>query len=90
MNARILSAVAQSFFINPRYMSPEMIKKQGHDYPVDFYGLGALLYEMVFGFPPYYNQNTNKMFSDIMNKTLQFPQQIKISPELKSFLSNYF
>ena len=54
-------------------MSPEMIKKQGHDYPVDFYGLGAILYEMVFGFPPYYNTNTNKMFSDIMNKSLQFP-----------------
>ncbi len=31
-----------------------MIKKDGHGYSVDYYGLGALLYEMVFGFPPYY------------------------------------
>jgi protein kinase A len=47
-------------------MSPEMIKKEGHDFSVDYYGLGALLYEMVFGYPPYYQQNTNKMFQDIM------------------------
>ncbi len=35
-------------------MSPEMIKKNGHNYSVDFYGIGALLYEMIYGFPPYY------------------------------------
>ena len=51
----------------------KMIKKEGHDFSVDYYGLGALLYEMIFGFPPYYTQNTNKMFSDIMNKQLCFP-----------------
>lgn len=64
-----------------------MILKNGHNSSVDFYGLGALLYEMVFGFPPYYNHNTQKMFSDIMTKPLTFPNQIKISLELKSLLS---
>lgn len=54
-------------------MSPEMIQKEGHDYSVDFYGLGALLHEMIFGFPPYYHQNTNKMFYDILHKGLNFP-----------------
>ena len=37
-----------------RYMSPEMILTGGHDRCVDFYGMGALLYEMIFGFPPFY------------------------------------
>ena len=46
----------QSIFINiKRYMSPEMILKEGHNFSVDFYGLGALLYEMIFGFPPFYS-----------------------------------
>jgi serum/glucocorticoid-regulated kinase 2 len=36
-------------------MSPEMILKEGHNFGVDLYGLGALLYEMVFGFPPFYS-----------------------------------
>ena len=35
-------------------MSPEMIIKKGHNFSVDFYVLGALLYEMVFGIPPFY------------------------------------
>ena len=52
----------QSNFFKFRYMSPEMIQKGGHDRKVDFYGMGALLYEMVFGFPPFYTSNTNKMF----------------------------
>jgi serine/threonine protein kinase len=37
-----------------RYMSPEMIQKDGHNRSVDYYGMGALLYEMNFGFPPFY------------------------------------
>jgi serum/glucocorticoid-regulated kinase 2 len=46
--------MAYSFCGSSEYMSPEMIEKNGHDYSVDFYGLGALLYEMIFGFPPFY------------------------------------
>jgi len=35
-------------------MSPEMILRKGHNNLVDVYGLGALLYEMIYGIPPYY------------------------------------
>ena len=38
-------------------MSPEMIKKTGHSYAHDFYAIGAILYELVFGSPPFYRQN---------------------------------
>lgn len=51
-----------------RYMSPEMINKKGHNYSVDYYSLGALLYEMIFGYPPFYSQDVNKMFNDIITK----------------------
>ena len=65
MKNLILFVVAQSKFIkkikyflflkfNFRYMSPEMILKKGHTRAVDFYGMGAILYEMIFGFPPFY------------------------------------
>ncbi len=67
-------------------MSPEMIQKTGHDYAVDYYSLGAFLYEMLYGFPPYYNLNVNKMYQDIINKPLHFPSTVKVSIEAKSLL----
>jgi serine/threonine protein kinase len=36
-------------------MAPEMILKVGHDFSVDYYGLGAILYELLCGFPPFYS-----------------------------------
>lgn len=55
MNLAIVFVEAQSNQFKNRYMSPEMIQKEGHNFSVDFYGLGALLYEMVFGIPPFYS-----------------------------------
>jgi serine/threonine protein kinase len=46
---------SSEYFIYLRYMCPEMILKEGHDFMVDIYGLGAILYEMIFGFPPFYS-----------------------------------
>ena len=72
-----------------RYMAPEMIKKRGHDLKVDYYGMGALLYEMVYGYPPFYTQDTNKMFKDILQKKVIYPDDIAISPDLKMLLSEF-
>jgi len=55
MNMHIHFVEVQSIFKNKRYMSPEMILKNGHDRSVDYYGMGAILYEMIFGYPPFYN-----------------------------------
>lgn len=38
-------------------MAPEMILRCGHSYGIDHYSLGALLYELVTGLPPYYTKN---------------------------------
>jgi len=38
---------AYSFCGSPEYMPPEMLLKVGHSYPVDYYCLGAILYEVI-------------------------------------------
>ena len=40
---------------SPSYMAPEMIEKRGHTITLDYYTLGALLYELVSGCPPFYS-----------------------------------
>ena len=40
---------------SPEYMAYETKTNDGYGYPADFYTMGAIIYEMVKGFPPYFN-----------------------------------
>jgi serine/threonine protein kinase len=44
------------------YMSPEMLKGEPYSYGIDYYSLGAVLYEMVTGLPPFYSTDQSEMF----------------------------
>ena len=41
----------------PEYLAPEVIKKEGHGKPVDWWCFGSLIYELVHGLPPFYSKN---------------------------------
>jgi serum/glucocorticoid-regulated kinase 2 len=70
---------AYSFCGSPEYMAPEMLLKSGHNQTVDFYCLGALLYELLTGLPPYYSVDTSKIYQDILYKQLTFPNEKVLS-----------
>lgn len=72
-------AQSYSFCGSPEYMSPEMLKAAGHGREVDFYSIGALLYEMLTGLPPFYDTNRSQMYMRILNDDLELP----------NFLSQY-
>lgn len=44
-----------TFCGSPEYLCPEMLFGQPHDFTVDFYTLGCLIYEMTCGYPPFYS-----------------------------------
>ena len=66
-------AKSYSFCRSPAYMCPEMLSGSGHDRRVDIYCLGALLYEMLTGLPPFYNKDTNKMYEKILLEEVEYP-----------------
>lgn len=61
------SELTYTFCGSPEYMSPEMLSKSGHTFSVDYYGLGALLYELVIGSPPFYSRDVEKIYYSIQN-----------------------
>ncbi|CAD8122272.1 unnamed protein product [Paramecium sonneborni] len=77
---------AYSFCGSPEYMAPEMLLKIGHNVQVDHYCLGALLYELVTGLPPYYSRDTEEIYESILNEELTFPDKLNLSNEIKDLL----
>lgn len=55
------------------YMAPEVVRKVGHDYPADYWSLGALLYDMVIGVPPFSASNRWKLMEKIVSAELPVP-----------------
>ena len=75
---------SMSFCGSPEYMSPEILLGEGHSKTVDYYCLGALLYEMLVGLPPFYDRDVNKMHNRVLNEQLVLPDFI--SEDCKSIL----
>ncbi|GAB7361622.1 hypothetical protein MBLNU230_g1673t1 [Neophaeotheca triangularis] len=63
-----------SFVGTEEYIAPEVIKGCGHTSAVDWWTLGILIYEMLFGTTPFKGKNRNATFANILRDEVPFPE----------------
>jgi serine/threonine protein kinase len=64
---------ASTFCGTLEYMSPEMIKGVKYGKPADFWSVGILLYDMLYGQPPFQSSNRKKLQDMILKKKILLP-----------------
>ena len=57
----------------PDYLAPEVILNEGHDWAVDYWGLGVLIYEMTAGVPPFYADDPMNVYEKILSGQVSIP-----------------
>ncbi|CAK9187798.1 unnamed protein product [Ilex paraguariensis] len=84
-NRRML---AYSTVGTPDYIAPEVLLKKGYGMECDWWSLGAIMYEMLVGYPPFYSDEPMFTCRKIVNwrNHLKFPEEAKLSPEAKDLI----
>ncbi|GMP44270.1 hypothetical protein CsSME_00013280 [Camellia sinensis var. sinensis] len=70
------------------YMAPEVLRKKGYGMECDWWSLGAIMYEMLKGYPPFCSEDQRMTCKKIINwkACLKFPEEPKISDEAKDLI----
>lgn len=70
------------------YMAPEVVGRKGYTWPVDWWSLGVVLWELLFHRRPFDGRTTEKMTNSILKEPLRFPSNANeyVSKEAQDFL----
>ena len=57
----------------PGYVAPEILEGKVYDEAVDLWSLGVIMYILLCGFPPFYDENNTALFATIKSGLFDFP-----------------
>ncbi|KAL9538066.1 hypothetical protein MBANPS3_011225 [Mucor bainieri] len=71
----------------PDYLAPESILGTGQDSMVDWWALGVICYEFLYGIPPFHADTPDKVFENILSRRIDWHEDaVQISPEARDFM----
>lgn len=75
----------------PDYLAPEVILNEGHDWAVDYWALGVLIYEMTAGTPPFYAEDPMEVYEKILSGHVSIPAHFSrgLGDLVKKLLKTY-
>jgi len=62
----------------PEYLAPEIIQSKGHNKAVDWWALGVLTFEMLAGYPPFYDENPFGIYQKVLAGKMEFPRHFDV------------
>ncbi|KAK4649336.1 rim15, signal transduction response regulator [Podospora bellae-mahoneyi] len=76
------------FVGTPDYLAPETIKGEPQDETSDWWSVGCILYEFLYGIPPFHASEAEQVFENILARRMTFPEMDpEISPEAKDIIN---
>jgi len=81
--------LAYSTVGTPDYIAPEVLLKKGYGMECDWWSLGAIMYEMLVGYPPFYSDEPMTTCRKIVNwrTHLKFPEEARLTTDAKDLIS---
>ncbi|XP_071798516.1 cAMP-dependent protein kinase catalytic subunit PRKX-like [Asterias amurensis] len=61
----------------PEYLAPEIIQSKGHGKAVDWWALGILIFEMLVGYPPFFDDNPFGIYEKILEGKIDWPKHLE-------------